>query len=181
MIFIVNNGGQYTHLIARALRDVGIKGKLVPNDISLDEAGEAEGLILSGGPSLENAGNSGTLAREADVPVLGICLGLQAIAKEFGGSVRPGEKGGYAEVEIDLIGNGLFDGLGDSTTVWASHADEVETVPDDFEITARSDVCDVEAMAHRDRPIYGVQFHPEVHHTADGGTMLKNFATLCGL
>lgn len=181
MIHIVDNGGQYTHLIGRALRDVGLKGDLIDNETPVEEMGDAAGVILSGGPSLDDSGDSGLYARELDVPILGICLGHQAIAEEFGGEVGPGEKGGYAEVEIEITGNGLFDGIGDSTRVWASHADEVKGVPDGFEVTARSEICEVEAMAHRDRPIFGVQFHPEVHHTEQGGAILRNFAEICGL
>lgn len=181
MFLVVNNGGQYTHLIDRAFRDIGIRSRLVPNDLPLEEVNGADGVVLSGGPSLEGAGETGLYARESEVPVLGICLGHQAIAEAFGGEVGSGDRGGYAEVEVELARVPLFEGLGDRTTVWASHADEVKEVPAGFEVVARSDVCEVEAMRHGERPVYGVQFHPEVHHTEEGPRILKNFASLAGV
>lgn len=179
MILVVNNGGQYTHLIGRALRDAGVRSRLVSNQLPLEEIREADGIILSGGPSLDGAGNSGLYSRGVEVPVLGICLGHQVMAEEFGGRVGPGERGGYAEVEVELLGDSLFEGIGGGTRVWASHADEVKDVPPGFRVTARSEMCDVEAMRHLEKPAFGVQFHPEVHHTEEGTRMLKNFAELC--
>ncbi|WGI17294.1 GMP synthase subunit A [Methanonatronarchaeum sp. AMET-Sl] len=182
MIVIINNHGQFTHLIHRSLRDIGIDNKLVSNTISPSELNELNpnGVILSGGPDIEKTGNSRDILLSIDVPVLGICLGHQIIAKTFGGVVKPGSSGGYAEVDVEILNNnGLFRDLGDKTVIWASHSDEVSEAPSGFKITARSKLCDVEAMAHKEKPIFGIQGHPEVAHTPEGEKILRNFLQLC--
>jgi len=182
MIVIIDNHGQFTHLIHRSLRDIGVDNKLVPNTTSISELRELDpdGVILSGGPDIERTGNCRDILLSIDVPVLGICLGHQVIARAFGGSVGPGSSGGYAEVEVEILSDeGLFKGFGNKTVMWASHADEVSEIPDCFEVTARSELCDVEAMSHVEKPIFGVQGHPEVAHTPEGERILENFIDIC--
>jgi GMP synthase (glutamine-hydrolysing) len=118
---------------------------------------------------------------DLDVPVLGICLGMQVIADELGGRVGEGEYGGYADVNVDILDDEdpLVGSLAPETRVWASHADEVKEVPDGFARTAKSDVCGVEAMADADRDRYGVQWHPEVAHTEAGEEVFENFRAAC--
>lgn len=176
VIAVIDNGGQFTHLEGRALRELGVENEVIDNETPVDEVlAEADGVVLSGGPSREEAGNSAAYL-ERDVPVLGICLGHQIIADHFGGEVGSGEYGGYADVEVEVLDDtGLLAGLGDGVSAWASHADEVKAVPDGFVRTAKSDVCGVEAMRHETRPVYGVQWHPEVSHTEGGDRVFENF------
>ena len=170
-IIVINNYGQTCHLIHRAVRDLDQEVELMKNTSSIDEILEKEpdGLILSGGPTLERAGNCSVYVKDLDLPILGICLGHQVMAKTCGGAVRTGAAGGYAAIEIEIIEeNDILKGLGPKTNVWASHADEVSVLPADFIMLARSRICEVEAMKHRTKPLYGVQWHPEVSHTEKG-------------
>jgi GMP synthase (glutamine-hydrolysing) len=178
-IVVVDNHGQFTHLEHRALRDLGIDTDLVDNDTPPSEI-DADGIVLSGGPSMERAGRSPEYL-DAGVPVLGICLGMQLMAKELGGAVGSGEYGGYADVTvtIDDPHDPLVGSLAPETRVWASHADEVKTVPPGFARTATSEVCAIEAMSDTDRHLYGVQWHPEVAHTEEGDAVFENFRTVC--
>lgn len=178
-IVVVDNDGQFTHLEHRALRDLGIETDIVPNDTPPDTI-EADGLILSGGPHTADAERGGRYL-DLDVPVLGICLGMQDIAVARGGTVDSGDYGGYADVTvtIDDPDDPLVGSMAPETRVWASHADEVTDVPDGFSRTAHSDVCGIEAMSDTDNDIYGVQWHPEVAHTDQGEVIFENFRRLC--
>ncbi|MFZ2498325.1 MAG: GMP synthase subunit A [Methanosarcina sp.] len=181
-ILVVNNYGQFCHLIHRAVRDLDMDTKIIPNTMPIEDilAEEPDGLILSGGPQMDRAGLCFDYVREIDCPILGICLGHQAIALAYGGHVHAGKKGGYAEVEIEVLEeDDILRGLGPKTTVWASHADEVAILPEGFLHLARSDVCKIEAMRHPTKPIYGVQWHPEVSHTEQGDELLMNFFEVC--
>jgi GMP synthase (glutamine-hydrolysing) len=178
-IDVVDNHGQFTHLEQRALRDLGVETQLIDNDTPPEEI-EADGLVLSGGPDMNRSGRCGEYL-DLDVPVLGICLGMQIIAAELGGQVGSGDYGGYADVTVSVLDetDPLTGSLAPETRVWASHADEVTELPDGFELTAESAVCDVEAMSDTDRELYGVQWHPEVAHTAEGDELLENFVDRC--
>lgn len=178
-IDVVDNHGQFTHLEQRALRDIGVEVELIDNTTPPEEI-DADGLVLSGGPDIDRVGNSAEYL-DLDIPVLGICLGMQLIADERGGTVGSGEYGGYADVtvEIDDPSDPLVGSLAPETRVWASHADEVKSVPEGFVRTANSDVCGVEAMADTDADIYGVQWHPEVAHTEQGEEVFENFRSIC--
>ena len=178
-IVVVDNHGQFTHLEQRALRDMGVDTDLVENDAPPEEI-DADGIVLSGGPDMDDIGRCGEYL-EMDVPVLGICLGMQIMAAELDGSVGGGEYGGYADVTVDVLreDDPLTGSLAPETRVWASHADEVKELPDGFELTGESDVCDVEAMSDTDRDLYGVQWHPEVAHTAEGEELFENFRQIC--
>lgn len=177
-IYVVNNYGQFNHLIVRSIRDL-VEGKLVSNQTRPEEI-DADGLILGGGPALERAGRCADYLKDLDIPILGICLGMQLMGTTFGGQVAPGVIGGYAEVAVEVVKeDGILKGLPKSFKTWASHADQVVKLPADFEILARSNVCEIEAMKHINRPLYGVQWHPEVVHTEHGGELLGNFIDLC--
>ncbi|MFB6143035.1 MAG: GMP synthase subunit A [Halorientalis sp.] len=178
-IDVVDNHGQFTHLEQRALRDIGVDVDLVDNDTPPGEI-EADGLVLSGGPDIADVGRCPDYL-DLDVPVLGICLGMQLIADELGGRVGSGDYGGYADVTVEITepDDPLVGSLAPETRVWASHADEVKEVPPGFARTGRSDVCDVEAMSDPDRDLYGVQWHPEVSHTEEGEAVFRNFLARC--
>ena len=178
-IVVVDNHGQFTHLERRALRDLGVETELIDNETPPSDV-DADGVVLSGGPDIERIGHSPAYL-DADVPVLGICLGMQLMAHELDGEVGSGEYGGYADVTVDVLDetDPLIGSLAPETRVWASHADEVTAVPSGFERTAESDVCSVEAMSDTDRDLYGVQWHPEVAHTERGEVVFENFLDIC--
>lgn len=181
-ISVINNYGQFAHLIHRAIRDLGVDCELVKNTLDIDELlrRDTDGLILSGGPSMDRIGNCKLYVKEIDLPILGICLGHQLIAETFGGAVSKGVSGGYAHVTVEIIEpDDILIEMGPIIKTWASHADEVNRLPKDFTKLARSEVCEMEAMKHRDKPIYGVQWHPEVAHTESGSTLLLNFIKIC--
>ncbi|RDX36428.1 glutamine-hydrolyzing GMP synthase [Kangiella sp. HD9-110m-PIT-SAG07] len=194
-ILILDFGSQYTQLIARRVREIGVYCELVPFDVSDDYVREfnPQGIILSGGP--ESVSGEGTprapeLVFELGIPVLGICYGMQTMAYQFGGKVGGSEKRefGYAEVFINTP-NDLLDGIEDRFNtegkalldVWMSHGDKVLEVPESFEVIASSDNAPIAAMAHKEKPFYGIQFHAEVTHTKQGGRLLDRFVTeICG-
>ncbi|GAB3026956.1 GMP synthase subunit A [Natronobiforma cellulositropha] len=178
-IVVVDNHGQFTHLEHRALRDLGIETELIDNETPPEEV-DADGIVLSGGPDMDRIGHSADYL-EGDVPVLGICLGMQIIGEKLGGRVGSGEYGGYADVTVDVLeeDDPLIGSLAPETRVWASHADEVKEVPEGFTRTAKSDVCGVEAMSDTERHLYGVQWHPEVAHTDEGDEVFENFLAIC--
>lgn len=181
-ILVVNNYGQFCHLIHRAVRDLEADTGIIPNTLSNEEvlALEPDGLILSGGPSMDRTGRAGEMVKTLELPILGICLGLQLMAKAFGGDIATGKKGGYAAVQIEVLDEDeILKGLGPTTMVWASHADEVTKMPPDFVHLARSEICEIEAIRHRTKPLFGVQWHPEVSHTEKGIELLLNFFRVC--
>jgi GMP synthase (glutamine-hydrolysing) len=177
-IIVVNNYGQFNHLISRSIRDL-VESKLISNRTRPEDI-EADGLILGGGPSLERSGLCADYLRELDIPILGICLGMQLMGTTFGGQVAPGTIGGYAQVQVEVVKeNDILKGLPKCFKTWASHADQIAKLPPDFEVLARSNVCEIEALKHVRRPLYGVQWHPEVIHTEYGQELLGNFIEIC--
>ena len=179
-IFVVNNFGQFNHLISRALRDNEIDSKLIPNTTPPEEVkNKCRGIILGGGPDISRAGRCAEYL-DLDLPVLGICLGLHIIATKFGGEVNPGRMGGYGAVEVSVVDpDQILQGYPEQMQVWASHADEVVTAPAGFIRLATSDICGNEAIRHSDRPIFGLQWHPEVSHTFEGYRVFENFNRIC--
>jgi len=179
-LFVVNNYGQFNHLILRALRDLGIDAKMIPNTSPIEEVRNGcRGIILGGGPDISRAGLSKQYVHLGK-PVLGICLGLHVIAQEFRGSVHSGQKGGYGAVEVTITDHdGILTGYPEKMQVWASHADEVIIIPESFSRLATSPVCGNEAIAHKELPIFGVQWHPEVSHTFEGHRIFENFNSIC--
>ncbi|AIY90590.1 GMP synthase subunit A [Geoglobus acetivorans] len=178
-IYVVYNLGQYNHLIYRMLRDLEVETKLIENSTPPEEI-DADGLVIGGGPSMEKSGRSADYVRELDIPILGICLGHQIIANVFGGRVDRGDVGGYAENEVSIIEEDeLFIGFPEKIRVWESHMDEVKVLPENFELLATSSICEIEAMKHKRRPVYGVQWHPEVYHSEYGEELYSNFIEIC--
>lgn len=178
-IVVIDNGGQFTHLERRALRDLGVESELVDNATPPEEI-DADGIVLSGGPHSADP-ERGRRYLDVDVPVLGICLGMQDLAVACGGRVGPGEYGGYADVTVEIENDSdpLVGSLYPSSRVWASHADEVKETPASFECTAHSSVCAIEAISDREHDMYGVQWHPEVAHTERGDELFSNFVEIC--
>jgi len=186
-ILILDFGSQVTQLIARRIRESSVYSEILPFNTPIDEirAHEPKGIILSGGPAsvyAENAPHPDPAVFDLGVPVLGICYGMQVITQHFGGRVDAAShrEFGRAELQIDQAA-GLFDGLGSQTLVWMSHGDRIHDLPDSFATIAHTDNAPVAAFADLERRVYGLQFHPEVVHTAEGRLMLENFAfTICG-
>jgi len=181
-ILVINNHGQYNHRIFRSLQYLKIPSEIVPNTTSIKDIKKKEplGLILGGGPSIDRSGNSMSYVEELDRPILGICLGHQIIAKAFGGEIGAAGIESYAKIKINILDeNDILKGFGENVDVWASHKDEVIKPPENFKVLASSSICGVEAMKHNTKPIYGIQFHPEVHHTENGGKIFENFYEVC--
>ena len=177
-VLVVNNYGQFNHLIHRSIRDL-VSARMISN-LTPPEEIEADGLILGGGPTLDRAGNCSEYLKRLKIPILGICLGLQVMAETFGGRVEKGSIGGYAEVVVEVLKEDkILKGLPPKVKTWASHADQVVRLPPEFRVLARSEVCEIEAMRHETRPLYGVQWHPEVVHTEGGIRLLENFIEVC--
>lgn len=185
-IWVVDNGGQWTHREWRVLRYLKQDTAMVENDTPLETLQEAEldGLLLSGGAP--RVGVDGTLGNCADyidgldIPMLGICAGHQYLARHFGGDAAPGNPPEFGAVEMEVLNEGdILRDVPERSTIWASHHDEVSVVPDSFQVLARSDTCPVQVMRHKERPLFGMQFHPEVEHTEAGVTMFNNFVRIC--
>lgn len=179
-LYVVNNHGQFNHLILRTLRDMDIATTMISNATPPPEVARGcRGIILGGGPTLDRAGAAPAYL-DLDLPVLGICLGLHIMATARGGAVRRGASGGFGAVEVEILEqNNLLRGYPDRIHVWASHADEVSVVPEGFVRLAESAICGVEAMASPDERLYGVQWHPEVSHTVNGRLIFENFDRIC--
>ena len=177
---MVNNHGQFNHLIHRALRDLDIDGVLIPNTTPKEEVSSRfRGSILGGGPDIARAGICAEYL-DLGIPVLGICLGLHIIARKFGGEVHSGKSGGYGSVEVVIREpDDILYGYPETIPVWASHADEVCRIPEGFTLLASSGICEVEAVASQRKKIYGLQWHPEVSHTMDGKRVYENFDAIC--
>ena len=181
MILVLNFGGQYSHLIARRVRELGVYSEILPCDVSLKEIGRLrpDGIVLSGGPASVYEHNSPTMDRKVlglGIPVLGICYGLQLIAKFVGGEVLAGKLKEFGSKELIIKKNGkLLKGLSRKEQVWMSHGDLVAKLPKDFEALASTDSCPIAAFESNAKKIYGVQFHVEVVHTPKGTQILKNF------
>ncbi len=188
-ILILDFGSQYTQLIARRIREIGVYCEIWPWDVTGQEITgfKPEGIILSGGPESASTGEgpkAPVIVYEMKVPILGICYGLHTMAAELGGCVEPSDEKefGYAEVEL-IRSSGLFDGIADRQgasgngllDVWMSHGDKVTELPQGFELIARSASAPVCVVADEQRRFYGVQFHPEVTHTSQGNEILKRF------
>lgn len=179
-VVILDFGGQYTQLIARRVREIGVYSEIVPFNISVDalKGKKAQALILSGGPSSvyeQGAPHCDPAVLELGVPVLGICYGLQLMAYFLGGEVQPSTRREYGSAEIEATTNGrLLAGLPGRLRVWMSHGDYVSRLPQGFVITAATDAA-IGAAEDFGRRLYGVQFHPEVAHTPHGTEILRNF------
>lgn len=186
-IYVVDNGGQWTHREWRVLTYLGVDSKIVPNATPFDELADLDGLVLSGGaPRVglqDTLGRCGDHLDKAPYPVLGICAGEQFMASHYGGKVAPGKVPEFGKMELVLNDPAdpgvMLAGLPPKSTVWESHNDEVVEVPKDFRVTAHSANCKVQALEHVSKPRYGLQFHPEVEHTEHGERIFRNFIDAC--
>ncbi len=181
MVLILDFGSQYCQLIARRVRSLGVYCEIVPHTVSWYEiAGRSpKAVILSGGPASAAEEGAPDVADEllgSDLPLLGICYGMQLIAHRLGGRVRRATSREYgpATIEVDEHA-GPFEGFADMLDAWMSHGDQVVTMPDGFRVLAHTQSCPVAAMGHPERRIYGLQFHPEVVHTPRGTEILRSF------
>lgn len=181
LVLVLDFGGQYTQLIARRVRELGVYSEIHPFNISIEKIQQLKpiGIILSGGPSsVYDVGAPKPSAKvyELGVPILGICYGLQLIADQLGGKVDPSARKefGKALLKVDKSED-LLDGLNGSTSVWMSHGDSLSQLPPGFEPIAHSDNAPICAVRNPAKKIYGVQFHPEVVHTPDGKKVFSNF------
>lgn len=183
-IIVLDYGSQYNQLITRRLRDLGVYSELLSNKttaVELKEKGNVIGVILSGGPKSVYDADAYTIDRaifELDIPVLGICYGMQLISQLEGVTVSPGERREFGQAKITITNNetGLFEGLSKTEVVLMSHNDIVTQLPEGYSTTASTPDCPIAAFENQEQAIYGVQFHPEVRQSIHGQDMLRNFA-----
>ena len=177
-ITVLDTGGQYTHLIARRVRELGVYADVQPSDKPASELKDRLGLIISGGPSsVLEAGcpNIDPAILALGVPVLGICYGHQLMAHHLGGKVEKGERGEYGVAHLTVTAaDPLLSGIQQSR-IWMSHFDTVSQVPPGFNVIGSSEVSGVAAMSDTARRLFSIQFHPEVVHTQVGKQILQNF------
>lgn len=190
-ILVMDFGGQYAHLITKRIRELKVYSEIISCDTTADEIlkmgkkFEIKGIVLSGGPSsvyLRDSPKMDQNILNLGFPILGLCYGHQLIAYIMGGKVDKGVKREYGITNIIIDEPlGVLEKLNGEENVWMSHYDTVYSLPDDFEILAHTDNCPIAAFRHKERPIYGLQWHPEVVHTQHGTIMLKNFIfQICG-
>ncbi|MFN3330643.1 MAG: glutamine-hydrolyzing GMP synthase, partial [Pyrinomonadaceae bacterium] len=188
LILILDFGSQYTQLIARRTRELMVYCEIIPFHYPLEKIlnRKPKGIIFSGGPNSVYEADAPTVSKQlyekAEVPILGICYGMQLLAKDFGGQVEPSDRHeyGHAKLKVTDQRTELFQGLPKEIEVWMSHGDHVSVLPEGFHLTAVTEgIC--AAIENFDRKIYGVQFHPEVAHTPLGKQILSNFLFgICG-
>ena len=189
-ILIIDFGSQYTQLIARRVREARVYSEIHPparaQDLDWVREWAPTGIILSGGPNSVYDEGAPRAPRELlDVaPVLGVCYGMNLIAHLSGGEIQSADRREYGRADIEVTDTGsLFAGFdrGERTPVWMSHGDQVAALPDAFEVLARTGNSPIAAFRHRERPVFGVQFHPEVAHTPRGAELISNFVFgVCG-
>ena len=187
-ILIIDFGSQFTQLIARRVREAHVYCEIHPPTRSLQWIREwnPQGIILSGGPNSvygENVPTADPQILELATPVLGLCYGMQVMAQLSGGKVVRADRREYGRATIEVKGGKLFAGFepGEETPVWMSHGDHVDTPPPGYDVTASSANSPVAAFEHRSKPLYALQFHPEVAHTPRGGEIIQNFLfSVCG-
>ena len=184
---VLDFGGQTAQLIARRVRDHNVFCQLVRHDLSLDRIRvlKPKGIILSGGPASvydKNAPQVDPGLFELGIPILGICYGMQLACQTLGGAVTPGNKREFGRTSCRVSQTDpLLEGLPQSVTVWMSHGDQVQDAGGQFVALMDTATCPLAAVKHRTRPIYGLQFHPEVTHTEHGSRLLDNFVkNVCG-
>ncbi len=190
-ILILDFGSQYTQLIARRIREIGVFSEIRAWDISAEEirAFNPRGIILSGGPESVTDGDNAPRAPEGlfemGLPILGICYGMQTMASQLGGKVANSDvrEFGYAQIKVEsesALLRDIKDHISDDgeslLDVWMSHGDKVVAMPNGFELMASTPSCPIAGMANKDKNFYGIQFHPEVTHTLQGERIFQHFA-----
>ncbi len=186
-VLVLDFGGQYSHLIARRVRDLHVYCEIKPYSAKIADISSAKykGIIFSGGPNSVYADRAPECPKEIfeiGVPVLGICYGAQLMAKLLGGTVSHCKVSEYGKTLVDINRDSrLFSGMKKSSVCWMSHTDRISAAPEGFEVIGKSDACPVAAMENDEKGFYAVQFHPEVQHTEQGTEVLKNFLFgICG-
>ena len=181
-VLVLDFGGQYSQLIARRIRECGVFAELMPATTSVEKilSRDPKALVLSGGPASVHDPGAPSFPEELlglHMPVLGICYGMQAMAKALGGRVEVAGKGEFGRTDLFVVGDGgtLLGGLPREQTCWMSHRDSVFEAPEGFSPIASSPGSPVAALEDRERGLYGIQFHPEVVHTPFGTEVLNRF------
>jgi GMP synthase (glutamine-hydrolysing) len=178
--------GQYNHLIARRLRELGVDSHLLPSSTPLEkfEAMGADALVMGGGPQsvrsldalTDELRDASNLMTKIKLPMLCICVTHQLMATTFGGTTNLAQKPEFGPVEVSVSDEDkILEGLKPSFTAWESHNDEIVAAPPGFKVLASSDKCTIQAMRHEKMDMFGVQFHPEVFHTPRGADVFRNF------
>ncbi|MGM0444727.1 MAG: glutamine-hydrolyzing GMP synthase, partial [Fibrobacterota bacterium] len=182
-IAVIDFGGQYTHLIANRIRRLNVYSEIVQPEITPQELIGFKGIIFSGGPHSVTEEGSPTVdpkILDLGIPVLGICYGHQLIAKLLGGTVAAGNYSEYGRADINILDQTtLFEGCDSREMVWMSHGDSVSRLPGGFQTIASTEDCEYAAVEHREKKIFGIQFHPEVTDSLHGMDMLDNFLAAC--
>ena len=186
-ILVLDFGSQYTQLIARRIRESNVYSEILPWDIDESKIIDLnpKGIILSGGPNSVTESYTPRLPQcvfELGIPILGICYGMQTLAEQMGGHVISSDQKEFGHSELTIVKDSvLFKNLKEQINVWMSHGDQVQDIPDEFDLIAATETAPISAMEHINLPIYAIQFHPEVTHTEDGKTILDNFIfEICG-
>lgn len=178
-ILVLDFGSQYTQLIARRLREQGVYAEILPFNVSLADikAKEPKGIILSGGPASVYATDAYFCDKgifDLNLPVLGICYGMQLMAHHYKATVAPAGHKEYGKANIEIKkDNALFKNLPKKQTVWMSHSDKVENLPQGFEVLATSENSPFCVFGNEDKKFFALQFHPEVQHSEFGKNILK--------
>jgi GMP synthase (glutamine-hydrolysing) len=177
-ITVLDTGGQYTHLIARKVRELGVYADVQPSETSAERLRSRKGIIISGGPASVYEPGSPDIDRNiltSGVPILGICYGHQLLAHHLGGKVQKGDRGEYGAAHLNVaFPDALWNGVQNSQ-IWMNHRDTVAAAPAGFRVTACTETSGIAAMSNPHRKLFGLQFHPEVVHTHAGARILENF------
>jgi GMP synthase (glutamine-hydrolysing) len=178
-IWIIDFGSQYTQLIARKFRELGHSSTILTVDEGLDliKSQSPKGLVLSGGPQsvFEDQTDYAPFFKDPNLPLLGICYGMQIMGQFFGGTVEKGIQGEYGMARVHLTGEERIAGLPETTDVWMSHSDHLKNLPLNFSVLFQSENDLIAGIKHNQRPMLGLQFHPEVQHTVHGKEVLTFF------
>ena len=180
-ILVLDFGSQYTQLIARRVRESDVYSEILPWDIDENKIIDInpKGIILSGGPNSVTDSYTPRIPQcvfDLGVPILGICYGMQTLAEQMGGHVISSDQKEFGHSKLEIINDSiLFKDLDKKINVWMSHGDQVQDLPDEFNLSASTDTAPIAAMEHKTLPIYAIQFHPEVTHTDHGQAILDNF------
>ncbi|MDP4098325.1 glutamine-hydrolyzing GMP synthase [Paenibacillus sp. P96] len=187
IVVVLDFGGQYNQLIARRIRDLGVYSELLPYNTPVDKLRELspKGIVFSGGPSsvyAENAPHVDKAIYDLNIPIFGICYGMQLMAQQLDGKVERADKREYGKADVQFNKDtALAKGLDSLQTVWMSHGDHVTEMPAGFKLDAGTESAPIAAMSNEERKLYAVQFHPEVRHSVNGNEMIGNFLyEICG-